>query len=254
MNAHKRIFLIGHPGAGKALVAKSLAEKLGWKFIDADLGLESRIGATTQDILGQGENDFHQCQYEILMEICKKDNIVVTTDASIVCSEKSCELLSKEFTVYLKVSTPVQMERTSHQAEFLLSNSDRKHFFEKLHHERDSLYQKVSTIQVDSDNSALDDHVSIIMKSISEDGLKKKVTELDARDLTFFHRILHTPVQLGNQQALCFKYLAQGLSAKEIAREMNLSFRTVEGTLAKVMELLGCSSSKELIMLYHAKH
>lgn len=174
MNAYKRIFLIGHPGAGKALVAKSLAEKLGWKFIDADLGLESRIGATTHDILGQGEGDFHQCQYKILTEICQKDNVVVTTDASIVCSEKLRDLLTSEFTVYLKVTLPIQMERTSHQAEFLLSKSDRKHFFEKLHQERDALYQKISTIQIDSDNSALEDHVSSIMKSISEDGLKKK--------------------------------------------------------------------------------
>ena len=253
MNTPKRIFLIGHPGAGKALVAKSLAEKLGWKFIDADLGLESRVGETTHDILGQGEKDFHQCQYEILVEICKKDNVVVTTDASIVCSEKSCELLSKELTVYLKVSTLIQIERTSHQAEFLLSRADRNHFFEKLHHERDASYQKISSMQVDSDNSTLDDHVLSIMKFISEDGLKK-VVDLDLKDLIFFHKVMHTPVQLGMQQALSLKYLAQGLSAKEIAREMNLSFRTVEGTLAKVMELLGCSSSKELIALYHAKH
>lgn len=174
MNAYKRIFLIGHPGAGKALVAKNLAEKLGWRFIDADLGLEVRVGATIHDILGKGEQDFHQCQHQILAEICKKDNVVVTTDASVACSEKICELLAGECSVYLKVSVPIQLERTSPQAEFLLSKSDRKHFFEKLHQERDALYQKISTMQVDSDNSALEDHVSSIMKSISEDELKKK--------------------------------------------------------------------------------
>lgn len=58
-------------------------------------------------------------------------------------------------------------------------------------------------------------------------------------------------MQLGTQQALCLKHLAQGKSAKEIARELHISFRTVEGTLAKVMEILGCASSKELIALYH---
>jgi len=99
------------------------------------------------------------------------------------------------------------------------------------------LYQKISTMQVDSDHSALDDQVSSIMKFISEDKVKK-VIDLDVADLTFFHKTMHTPVQLGVQQALSLKYLAQGLSAKEIAREMNISFRTVEGTLAKVMVLL----------------
>jgi shikimate kinase len=58
-------------------------------------------------------------------------------------------------------------------------------------------------------------------------------------------------VQLSPQQALCLKNLAQGKSAKEIARELHISFRTVEGTLAKLMELLGCASSKALIALYH---
>jgi len=49
------------------------------------------------------------------------------------------------------------------------------------------------------------------------------------------------------------KLLAQGKSSKEIARMMNISYRTVEGYLAQAMEQLGCVSSKELIALYHHK-
>ena len=41
------------PGAGKALVAKTLAKKLGWQFIDANFDLEFRVGDTFQDILGR---------------------------------------------------------------------------------------------------------------------------------------------------------------------------------------------------------
>ena len=64
---------------------------------------------------------------------------------------------------------------------------------------------------------------------------------------------MHIPVQLTQQQAICLKFLAQGKSAKKIALDMKISYRTVEGTLAKTMELLGCSSSKELIAVYHGK-
>ncbi len=252
MSSCKRVFLIGHPGAGKALVAKKLAEKLGWKYIDADLGLESRIGASIHEIFEQGESDFYQCQYDVLNELCSRNNVVITTDASVVCEDKLCHLLSSEFVVYLQVSLPIQMERTSHQAEFLLSKSGRKTFFERLHQERDELYQEVSSIQIDSDDSELEQHVEHIMKSITQDQ-SKKVIAFDAKDAIFFHKITHTSVQLGVQQAMCLQLLAQGKSAKEIAREMGLSYRTVEGTLAKIMELLGCSSSKELIVLYHEK-
>ncbi|MDR3502061.1 MAG: hypothetical protein P4L79_05710 [Legionella sp.] len=38
MNPSTRIFIIGHPGAGKALLAKTIAENLGWNYIDADSG------------------------------------------------------------------------------------------------------------------------------------------------------------------------------------------------------------------------
>ena len=64
---------------------------------------------------------------------------------------------------------------------------------------------------------------------------------------------MHIPVQLTQQQAICLKFLAQGKSAKKIALDMKISYRTVEGTLAKTMEMLGCSSSKELIAVYHDK-
>lgn len=45
--------------------------------------------------------------------------------------------------------------------------------------------------------------------------------------------------------------VAQGKTAKEIAREAYVSYRTVEGMIAKLMESFGCSSSKELIALFH---
>lgn len=59
MSQSKRIFIIGHPGSGKILLAKTLAEKLGWQFIDSDFGLEFRIGRLLADILGnQGKKAF----------------------------------------------------------------------------------------------------------------------------------------------------------------------------------------------------
>jgi len=252
MNSCKRIFLIGQPGAGKALVAKSLAQQLGWEYIDADLCLESRIGVSIDDILGKGTKDFMQCQYQILADICQKEHVVVTTDASIVDSEQLRELLSKEFTVYLQVSLEVQMQRTAHQEALLKPEANRETFFKQLHETRDAIYETIAKIIISSDNSKVDEHVTEIIKYISV--VKSDESKaLDKKELTFFHKNLHTPVKLGAQQAMALKFLAQGLSAKEIAREMNLSYRTIEGTLAKVMELLGCTSSKELIALYHWK-
>jgi len=35
MTQHNRIFIVGHSGAGKGVLAKALAEKLGWQFMIA---------------------------------------------------------------------------------------------------------------------------------------------------------------------------------------------------------------------------
>lgn len=114
MNQPKRIFIVGLPGAGKGLFAKLLAEKLGWEFIDADLGIEYHIGRTLHEIFGaEGQKNFYQCQKEVLMGLRAKENIVATTDASIIDDEAIQELLSSEFVVFLQVSTDVQLGRIS---------------------------------------------------------------------------------------------------------------------------------------------
>ncbi|MGQ3887783.1 LuxR C-terminal-related transcriptional regulator [Legionella sp. CNM-1927-20] len=50
------------------------------------------------------------------------------------------------------------------------------------------------------------------------------------------------------QQRKCLKYLIQGLSAKEIAKKMNLSHRTIEYYLQILRKKLACRNKAELII------
>lgn len=161
MNQAKRIFIIGHSGAGKGVLAKEIAKELGWKFIDADFGLAPSIGRSLDQILGnQGEERFYQSLSDILKHQITQENIVVTTDDSIICSEKNRQLLSSEFTVYLKVSTPIQLERISHNRP-LLPNDDFKAFLDKLRKERDDFYEQVASFSINSVNEK-EDAASVI--------------------------------------------------------------------------------------------
>lgn len=254
MSQNKRIFIVGHPGVGKAVLAKLLSEKLGWEFINADFGLELRVGRSLDKILGkQGEEVFHHCESEILMNQLGLENIVVTTDASIVCDKKNRQILSKEFVVHLQASTSVQIERLLRNPIALLP-VDMKNFLDNLHHKRDNLYEQIANLTIDSDDNSLEVHVSKIMKNIlSNEKIEVESLQfkLNKNERIFFHRIEHIPVQLSDQQALCLKLLAQGKSSKEIAQVLTISNRTVERHIANLMEILGCSSSKELIALYH---
>lgn len=250
---YKRVFIIGQPGAGKALLAKNVAEKLGWKFINADIELEYRVGRLLNDILGDGEINFHQTQNEILSSLLKQENIVVTTDASIVCHEQNFQLLSNELVVFLKVGLPIQLERVSKDSTPLLIATELKAFLQTLHDQRDTLYEEMARLIINSDDNDLENHVEIISKLILKNNESPDQMGLDEKDKIFFHKQSHTIVSLTDQQARCLKLLAQGQTSKEIAKNLQISFRTVEGLIAKAIEALGCSSSKELIALYHQK-
>lgn len=168
MNQYKRIFIIGHSGAGKGVLAQGVAKELDWKFIDADFALAPSIGRLTKDIIGsQGEEMFQKCLSEILSHQLTQENIVVTTDDSIICLEKNRKLLKSGFTVYLKVSTPVQLERISHNRP-LLPVADYKNFLDKLHHERDSWYEQSANFTLNSDDNDLEKHIHAVAKAVNK--------------------------------------------------------------------------------------
>lgn len=154
MTQPKRIIIVGHMGAGKSLLAKTLAAKLGWQYIDANLGLERFIGKRFAEILGpQGEASFHQCEADILTYYTNKENVVLVLDDAVVTTEKNRELLSHEFVVYLKVNIPVQIKRMSDGPSSVFPIEDDDAFLKKFHQERDSLFEEVATITIDSNKT-----------------------------------------------------------------------------------------------------
>ena len=162
-NKHKRIFFIGHSGAGKGVLAEAVAKKLGWKYVDANYALASSIGRGITEILGeQGDVAFQNCLSQILERLAQEDNIVVCTDDSIVCSAHNRKLLSKEFTTYVAVSIEVQLERISNFRP-LLPCKDYKAFLQNLHDERDALYEQSASFSLSSDSGDIDGHAQQIV-------------------------------------------------------------------------------------------
>jgi shikimate kinase len=163
----KRIFVIGHMGAGKALLSEALAKKLGWQYIDANPSLERYIGRSLNEILGkQGEAAFHECEAEIISHYIAKEHVVVVLEESVIVTEKNRKLLSPEFVVYLKVSTPTQIERMQGGRIPLLPIADPKAFLDKQHLERDHLFEEVATLTVES--VSVEEDVNKIMKALEK--------------------------------------------------------------------------------------
>lgn len=167
MTKPKRIFVVGHMGAGKALLSEALAKRLDWQYIDANPSLERYIGRNLKDILGaQGEEAFHRCEAEIISHYMRKEHVVVVLEESVIATKENRKLLSSEFVIYLKVSTPTQMERMKGGRVPLLPIDDLKAFLDKQHLERDSLFEEVATLTVDS--IAVEEDVNKIINELGK--------------------------------------------------------------------------------------
>ncbi|MGA2654707.1 MAG: shikimate kinase [Gammaproteobacteria bacterium] len=165
MNKIKRIFIIGHMGAGKALLSEALAKRLGWQFIDANPSLERYIGRHLNEILSQaGEMAFHHCEAEIIAHYIAQENKVVLLEEAVIATEENRKLLAPEFVVYLKVSIPMQIERMKNGRIPLLPITDLKAFLDKQHQERDHLYEEVAKLTIEPTFS--DEDVDKIIKTI----------------------------------------------------------------------------------------
>jgi shikimate kinase len=151
MTEPKRIFVIGHMGAGKSLFAEGLADELDWQYIDANPSLERYIGRSLRDILGeQGEAAFHRCEGEILTHYKAQEHVVVVLEEAVIATEENRKLLSDEYVIYLKVSVPTQLDRMRGNRVPLLPIADMEAFLNQQHRERDHLFEQAAAHTIDS--------------------------------------------------------------------------------------------------------
>lgn len=79
------IFLIGYRCTGKSTVGKRVAEKLNWKFVDADAELVSDQGCSIARIVSQsGWKAFRRIEKAVLARLCQSKYQVIATGGGVV--------------------------------------------------------------------------------------------------------------------------------------------------------------------------
>jgi shikimate kinase len=90
----ERIVLIGFMGAGKSTVGPILAQRLGWRFADADHELESETGAKIADLFSTlGEPAFRRMEAEVVSRLCAESGAVVALGGGAIEAECTRSLL-----------------------------------------------------------------------------------------------------------------------------------------------------------------
>ena len=147
------IILIGMMGAGKTTVGRALANSLGKEFIDSDHEIQERTGVKIPVIFEiEGESGFRKRESEVLIDLVKKDNIILATGGGAILNPENRQLLKRSgIVIYLRASVNDLYRRTRHDKNRpLLQTQNLYARINELYIQRDAHYCETAHIIIDS--------------------------------------------------------------------------------------------------------
>ena len=170
-----RLFLIGYRGSGKTTVARLLAERLGWNWLDADVVLEARYGRTIRQIFAEeGEAGFRDKEEVLLAELCQLPDHVIATGGGIILRQANRERLRQAGRVVWLTADPAtlwqrsQGDPTTAERRPALTSGGLTEIEQVLRH-REPLYRACADWVVSTVNQSPEDVAAWILVRIADD-------------------------------------------------------------------------------------
>jgi shikimate kinase len=111
------IFLVGFMGAGKTTLAKKLASKLGYTWLDTDQEIEKKEGRKVSEIFEvRGEAYFRALEKQFVDDLISNQQIVIATGGGLPCFNDNMSKLNKLGTTIYLERTPKELFQRVKQA------------------------------------------------------------------------------------------------------------------------------------------
>jgi shikimate dehydrogenase len=147
----KIIALIGPMGAGKTTLAKKLAEKLNYSWLDMDNEIEKMEGESISSIFSQkGEDYFRKMESDLLAASMEKEHLLLSTGGGIIMSAQNRQYLKKAHVIYLHAAPAVCAQRINAQNRPLLQGQNIFHTLAELLKQRLFYYIKTADVIVNA--------------------------------------------------------------------------------------------------------
>lgn len=106
------VALIGYRGTGKSAVAKLVALRLGWDWVDADVEIELRAGKSIAAIFAEdGEAGFRDMEAVVVEELARRERTVIALGGGAVLRESNRAALARSFVVWLRATVETILAR-----------------------------------------------------------------------------------------------------------------------------------------------
>ena len=142
----KNVVLTGFMGTGKTVVGRSLAEELGYEFVDTDRLIEQKTGQSISEIFrDDGEAHFRKVEKEVIRQLsCREGLVVATGGGAVMDTENMVFLRQKGWLICLTASPETILSRLKEEPDRpLLNSSDRLSEIQRLLNFRRPCYDQV---------------------------------------------------------------------------------------------------------------
>jgi shikimate kinase len=169
----ERLVLTGFMGSGKSTVGRSLAQRLGWGFVDLDSLIEQREGRAVSRIFeGSGEAAFRAVETEALISSLQESQLVIALGGGALettANRQALSAASQTCTILLTASFETLYDRCQQQIAASESSlpirpllGDREAAAARLAH-RDANYRETANLVLDTTGQQPEESVNALL-------------------------------------------------------------------------------------------
>jgi shikimate kinase len=169
------ITLIGYRGTGKSTVARLVAQRLGWQWIDADTRVEEVAGRTIREIFqAEGESGFRDRESAVIRELTAGDQLVIAAGGGAILRPENYRAIKLSGMVVWLVASPEMIERrlasdsTTAARRPALTSSGGLEEIRGLLSQREPLYRSCAGLIVETDRYSPDQVAEQIVQAFCD--------------------------------------------------------------------------------------
>jgi len=167
------LVLIGYRATGKTTLARLLARRLAWDWIDADVEIERRAGKSIARIFAEeGEPAFRDLEAEVIAELCRQQRLVLAAGGGAPLRPESRRAMrASGRVVWLKAQPETILARMNADATTAGRRPDLtgKGPLEEILHllaQREPIYRESAHLEVDTEGKTPDHLAAEILERV----------------------------------------------------------------------------------------
>ena len=116
----RHLVLVGMMAAGKTTVGRRAAQRLGWRFVDADAAIEAHAGCTVREVFARdGEDAFRDVESRVLAELLADEEpaVIAYGGGAVLREENRAAARARAEVVWLRAKPETLIARLGPRAE-----------------------------------------------------------------------------------------------------------------------------------------